>query len=84
MDETAQYGALNAIARHRINTDLISRNWDDMLRVAGSLKIRNRECSYVDASLARRRTPTTIGTAIGEVGRVAKTLYLLAYIDDET
>ena len=29
---------LNGIARHRINTKLIEENWDDMLRLAGSLK----------------------------------------------
>ena len=28
--------------------------------------------------------PSTLARAIGEVGRVAKTLYLLAYLDDET
>jgi hypothetical protein len=36
---SANYGPLNSIARHRINTDLIARNWDDLLRVAGSLKL---------------------------------------------
>ncbi len=30
---------LNDIARRRINTNLITRNWDDLLRVAGSLKL---------------------------------------------
>ena len=27
--------------------------------------------------------PSTLGRAIGELGRVAKTLYLLSYLDDE-
>jgi TnpA family transposase len=39
LDPSANYGPLNDIARHRINTDLITRNWDDLLRVAGSLKL---------------------------------------------
>lgn len=30
---------MNGIARHRINTELIGRHWDDLLRVAGSLKL---------------------------------------------
>src|SRR6476646_5870873 len=33
------YGLLNGIARHRINIELIARHWDDLLRVAGSLKL---------------------------------------------
>lgn len=28
-------------------------------------------------------SPSTLSKAIGELGRVAKTLYLLAYVDDE-
>jgi TnpA family transposase len=38
MDRTADYGALNGLARQRIKPPLISKNWDDMLRVAGSLR----------------------------------------------
>ncbi len=35
----ADYGALNGLARQRIKIPRIERNWDDMLRVAGSLKM---------------------------------------------
>jgi TnpA family transposase len=34
---TADYGPLNGLARHQINTGLIATHWDDLLRVAGSL-----------------------------------------------
>ena len=36
---SADYGCLNGIARHRINTKLIAEHWDDLLRLAGSLKL---------------------------------------------
>jgi TnpA family transposase len=39
IDRSADYGILNGLARHRLNTDLIINNWDDMLRVVGSLKL---------------------------------------------
>ena len=39
IDESANYGALNGLARNRVNTELIANNWDDLLRVAGSLKL---------------------------------------------
>src|SRR5216110_684013 len=55
VDETADYGALGGIARHRINTNLISQNWDDMLRVAGSLKLGTVNAPSADAKPARRR-----------------------------
>lgn len=39
IDMSADYGTLNGIASHRIDTDVITRNWDDMLRVVGSLRL---------------------------------------------
>jgi hypothetical protein len=39
LDRSADYGPMNGLARNRINRELITRNWDDMLRVAGSLKM---------------------------------------------
>lgn len=84
MDRDAYYGALNGIARQRISAKLIERNWDDMLRVAGSLKLGTISASELMRSLLRSKRPSTLARAIGELGRVPKTLYLLSYIDDET
>jgi TnpA family transposase len=39
IDPTADYGPLNWIARHKINMDLMARYRDDLLRLAGSLKL---------------------------------------------
>jgi TnpA family transposase len=39
IDSSADYGVLNGVTRHRINTKLIEDHWDDMLRLAGSLKL---------------------------------------------
>ena len=38
IDPKANYGVLNGLARHRVKTALIIQHWDDLLRVAGSLK----------------------------------------------
>lgn len=84
MDRKANYGALDGVARHRINTKLIMRNWDDLLRVAGSLKMGTVIASDLIRSLHFGRRPSTLARAIGEVGRVPKTLHLLTFLDDET
>ena len=34
----ADYGGLDYLSRHRINIERIRRHWDDILRIAGSLK----------------------------------------------
>ena len=84
MDPKADYGALEGLARQRVNTKLIAQNWDDMLRVAGSLKLSTISASELTRSLLRSNRPSTLARAISELGRVPKTLYLLSYIDDET
>jgi len=79
----ADYGPLNGIARHRVNTDLIASSWDDLLRVAGSLSTGTVRASEILRVLQGGGRPTPTGRAIAELGRIAKTLYLLAYLDDE-
>src|SRR6266704_2990125 len=39
IDASADYSVLNGLARQTINRNLIKENWDDLLRVAGSLKL---------------------------------------------
>jgi len=51
IDSSADYGPLNDIARHRINTKLIAEHWDDLLRLAGSLNL-----GLVQATKARIAT----------------------------
>lgn len=84
IDNSANYGALDGLTKNKINTDLITNNWDDMLRVAGSLKLGTVNASDLMRSLQRGNKPSTLAKALGELGRIIKTLYLLSYIDDET
>jgi len=84
MDREADHGLLNDLARKCINTDLIARNWEDMLRVAGSLKLGKVSAFELLGSLLRSKRPSALARAIANFGRVDKTLHLLTYIDDET
>jgi len=53
LDRTANHGALNGLASHRINPKLITQNWDDFLRVAGSLKMGKLSASELIHALQR-------------------------------
>jgi TnpA family transposase len=75
---------LDGMARQRINTPLITRHWDDLLRVAGSLQMGTVNASELIRALQRGSKLSTLAQAIGELGRIAKTLHLLAYLSDET
>jgi TnpA family transposase len=83
IDMSADYGTLNGIASHRIDTNLITRNWDDMLRVVGSLRLGVVEPLELMRILQNDGHPSTLARAIGEIGRIAKSLYMLSYIDDK-
>ncbi len=54
-----------------------------MLRVAGSLKWGTVHATTLIRTLQHGGRPTVLGRAIGELGRIYKTRYLLAYLDDE-
>jgi TnpA family transposase len=83
IDPNADYGPMNGIARHRINTKLIEDNWDDMLRLAGSLKLGVVQATAVMRTLQIGDRPTKLAQAVAELGRIDKTIHALTFIDDE-
>ncbi len=83
IDPKADYGPLNGVARHRLNTTLITQHWDDLLRVAGSLKMGTVGAVELMRSLQGGSHQSALARAIGELGRIPKTLHLLAVYDDE-
>jgi TnpA family transposase len=83
VDQNADYGALNALAAQRINTARIAEHWEDLLRLAGSLKLGTVQASGLIRTLQTKDRPTRLARALEEVGRLVKTLYLLRYIEDE-
>ena len=83
VNRAANYGQLNGVARQTIKTERILTNWDDLLRVAGSLLAGKVSASEIIRALQAGGRLTTLARAIAEVGRIPKTIHLLAYIDDE-
>jgi TnpA family transposase len=83
IDPSADYGSLNSIARHRIKTGLIKENWEDILRLAGSLKLGVVQATSIMRTLQVGDRPTKLAQAVAEYGRIDKTIHCLAYIDDE-
>ena len=83
VDPAADYGPLNGVARHRLNLGLITRHWDDLLRLAGSLQLGLVQANTVMRTLQVAERPTRLAQAVAEVGRLDKTLHALSYLDDE-
>lgn len=83
IDKSADYGVLNELAFSTVNIARIAQHWDDMMRVAGSLKLGTVRASELIRSLLKSDKPSNLAKAIIDAGRINKTLYLLNYINDE-
>lgn len=83
IDSKADYGALNPLARQQINLQKIIQHWDDLLRLAGSLKLGRVPATGIMRTLQVGERSTRLAQALAEFGRIEKTLYALNYIHDE-
>lgn len=83
IDPNADYGILNSLARQKINLKLITQQWDDLLRLAGSLKLGRVSPAGIMRTLQLGDRPTRLAQALAEFGRIDKTLHTLTYIDDQ-
>jgi len=83
INKASNYGVLNDLARGCVNTTRIEQHWDDMMRIAGSLKMGKVRASELIRSLLKSERPSGLTQAIIDAGRINKTLYLLNYIDNE-
>jgi TnpA family transposase len=83
IDPKADYGALNAVSAHHLSMRKLAPHWDDMLRLAGSLKLGRVPATGIMRTLQVGDRPTRLAQAIAEFGRIDKTLHMLTYIDDD-
>jgi TnpA family transposase len=83
IDRDSDYGPLDDISRGIAKAGAIEDNWNDMLRMAGSLKLGTVRASELMKTLLKSDRPSGLAKAIKEAGRINKTLYLLNYIDSQ-
>jgi TnpA family transposase len=79
----ANYGQFEEISRNKISTVRIADHWDDIVRLVGSLKLGKVKAPDILRVLARDGKLGGLGNAVAEIGRVAKTMFLLEYHNDE-
>ncbi|MFJ4859116.1 Tn3 family transposase [Streptomyces sp. NPDC088730] len=79
--ETGTYGAVEDLARNRVNLNKVITHWPDMLKVAGSLVTNQVRAYDLLRMFGRDGRPTPLGTAFAEYGRIAKTEHLLRVVD---
>ncbi|TDD16518.1 Tn3 family transposase [Nonomuraea diastatica] len=82
-DPAAFYDRLDPLIKSRVNLGLINDHWDELLRVAGSLRINAVRPAELFRYFAGGGTPTPIGRALMELGKLDRSTYLASYFDDE-
>ena len=83
IDRESDYGALNPLFRGYANIALIEEQWDQLVRVAASLRNRTAPAHVVLQRLATSSPSDRVSKALTELGRIVKTIYILRYIHDE-
>jgi len=82
-DAKANYGKLDLVSQHQLYPRRITTQWDDMLRLAGSLLLGRVPATGIMRTLQVGDNPTRLAQAIAEFGRIDKTLHMLTMLDDE-
>jgi TnpA family transposase len=71
------------LLKGKINTDLIVKHWDELLRLAGSLKLGWTTSSLLLTRMHAAPRQNSLVKALQEYGRLAKTLFILRYLGSE-
>lgn len=76
------YGPLQQATRQKIDSELIAQQWDEMLRLVGS--VHRGLVSSEDAirMVIKKGRPTPLGQAIAHYGRIPKTIHILDLFDN--
>ncbi|MEG2618779.1 MAG: Tn3 family transposase [Bacilli bacterium] len=83
MNNTTKHDNLGNLLRGRINEKVIRENYDDVLRLAYSLKIGKVQSSLILSKLGSYSRQNSLATALREMGRIEKTIFILDYISSE-
>jgi TnpA family transposase len=76
--ENKEYSVL---PNHYINTDLITNNWDSILRLITTIKLREHRASTIIKRLSSYTRQHPLLSAIKEFGKIIKSSFILEYID---
>src|SRR5260370_2319892 len=83
VDEVGAYGPLNSLLFGQVKSKLIIEQWDEMRRVASSIRHGTVSASLLMRKLAAYPRQNQVARARTGVGKLDETAYLLEYFRDE-
>ena len=76
-----QYAALQDLIADQVDAALIERNWDDLRRLAESIRNGKVSTSLLVGKLAAYPQHSELALALRELGRVERTLFTLDWLE---
>jgi len=83
VDETGTSESLNSLLFGQVKSKLIIEQWDEMRRVASSIRHGTVSASLLMRKLAAYPRQNQVARALTEMGKLERTAYLLEYFRDE-
>jgi len=84
-DFAARYPSAGHLLTRRLNGEMITGMWDDLLRVAASVKGGHASAALVVGKIcSSSRQQNALASAIKEYGALRRTVYAARYLADET
>jgi len=80
VDKNINYGRIDILLNKNIDVELITEQWDQMVRVTASLKNKLSPASEVIRRLSKGTPSDRLTKAFTQLGRLIKTQYILRYI----
>jgi TnpA family transposase len=84
LQKTTGYENIAGILQGKINANIIRDNYDDVLRLACSIRDGRVSGSLMMSKLGSYARQNTLATTLREMGRIEKTIFILDYISSET
>lgn len=79
----ADFPKLEKLLRGQINTKGIQENYDEVLRLAHSIREGTVSASLIMGKIGSYSRQNRLATALREMGRIEKTIFILDYISSE-
>lgn len=79
----ADYGQIDALLRNTVDLDIIVEQWDQLVRIAASLKDRLTPAHVVLQRLLNASPSDRVTKALIALGRLGKSIHILRYIQEE-
>ena len=83
LNKCDKFSNLDGILKGKINEKIIKDNYDEVLRLASSIKEGTVTSSLIISKLASYSRQNSLAAALREMGKIEKTIFILDYISSE-